>query len=61
MSDGLKMKYFVVKPRGDDEYAHASRAALLAYASAIQHTSPQLAEDLREWVALECPEGPVPK
>lgn len=30
--DGLMMKYFVLKPRGNDAYAAASRAAMHAYA-----------------------------
>lgn len=31
--DGLKMKYFVLKPAGDDAYAKASRAAMNRYAT----------------------------
>ncbi len=48
---GLEMKYFVLKPAGgfEDPYAKASRAALKAYASAIEDENNQLAHDLRIW------------
>lgn len=51
--DGLQMKYFVLKPRGSDPYAYASRAALVAYAEAIRSENSELARDLREWVLQE--------
>ncbi len=38
-TDGLKTKYFVLKPNGTDPYAIASRAAITAYAESI-HTLP---------------------
>lgn len=50
---GIEMKYFVLKPRGSDSYAAASRAALLAYASGIEGENPELAADLRDWAARE--------
>ena len=52
---GLKMKYFVLKPRGDfhDPYAKASRAALKAYAKAIEDENPELAHDLYTWEIKE--------
>lgn len=34
----LRMKYFVLKPRGGSPHAHASREAILAYARAIEST-----------------------
>ena len=46
---GLLMKYFVLKPEGDDAYAQASRKALRAYAGMIITENPDLADDLREW------------
>lgn len=49
---GLKMKYFVLKPRGhlpDDPYAKASRMALRAYARTIEEVDEDLAKDLYEW------------
>ena len=51
MSDGLQMKYFVIKPKGGfrDPYAKASRAALKAYAEAILEENPQLYGDLEKW------------
>jgi hypothetical protein len=46
---GLKMKYFVLKPEGNDEYAKASRKAMFVYASSIQLFNPELADDLFKW------------
>lgn len=51
---GLLMKYFVLKPTGDDAYAQASRAALEAYENAIRQENPEMAEDLRLWRARCC-------
>lgn len=48
---GLRMKYFVLKPSGSDAYARASRAAMLSYASCIEEVDPQLAAELRDWLA----------
>lgn len=47
------MKYFVLKPKGKDQYAVASRKALLAYADIISSENPTLATDLRDWVNKE--------
>lgn len=47
---GLKMKYFVLKPDGDDQYAEASRDAIIAYARCIDDYNSELAEDLYYWV-----------
>ncbi len=49
--EGLQMKYFVLKPGGDDVYAKASRKALIAYAEAIKLTNYDLADDLMVWVS----------
>lgn len=46
---GLIMKYFVLKPKGDDPYAIASRCAMWAYADAIIEENPKLAADLLAW------------
>jgi len=51
--DGLLMKYFVLKPNGKDAYAQASRAAMRAYANAIEAVNLELADSLQEWVQLE--------
>ena len=51
--DGLVMKYFVLKPRGDDIYARASRAAMMHYARLIQSDNPVFAAELREWADSE--------
>jgi len=47
---GLQMKYFVLKPTGEDLYAGASRLAMLEYARVIEPENPELAKELREWV-----------
>lgn len=48
---GLKLKYFVINPSSSDEnFAAASRAALLAFANEIADTDKELANDLRNWV-----------
>lgn len=51
--DGLLMKYFVLKPHGDDRYALASRVAMRAYARIIAQENPALAADLHEWAGRE--------
>jgi hypothetical protein len=53
MSDGLKMKYFVLKPEGTDDYARASRAAMMTYADFIVTKNPELTEELRAWAGRE--------
>jgi hypothetical protein len=55
MSDGLQMKYFVLKPKGNDPYHAASRAAMVAYAEAIRSTNLELCDDLLKWVIRETP------
>ena len=47
---GLDMKYFVLKPKGTDIYAVASREAMLAYARSLRLGNPTLATQLIEWV-----------
>lgn len=49
----LMMKYFVLKPRGMDWHATASRDALVAYAKAIKGHEPELAQELLDWVKKE--------
>lgn len=51
--DGLQMKYFVLKPKGDDAYAIASRKAMLAYSKVIEETNPVLAQELKIWATRE--------
>ena len=54
--EGLKMKYFVIKPRNktpDDIYAAASRRAMRAYANHIEDHNPHFADDLRKWATEE--------
>jgi hypothetical protein len=53
---GLKMKYFVCRPRSkdpNDVYADASREALRAYARVIGLHDRELSDDLRIWVVNE--------
>ncbi len=47
------MKYFVLKPKGKDKYAEASRRAMRLYAFYIQTENPELAKELREWADKE--------
>ena len=56
---GLQMKYFVLKPKGDDAYATASRGAMVRYALLIKDTNPELAAQLNEWAAQEGAEAYV--
>ena len=51
--DGLQMKYFVLKPRGKDIYARASRRAMRAYAALIESANEQFANELRAWADVE--------
>ena len=56
ITEGLKMKYFVLKPKAktmNDDYAKASRKAMLTFASYIKEVNPTLAQDLEAWVAQE--------
>lgn len=49
----LEMKYFVLKPRGTDAYAIASRRALRGYAISISSENEELAVELLEWIDRE--------
>jgi hypothetical protein len=53
MNDGLMMKYFVLKPNGNDAYAEASRAAMEVYADIIEDENPTMADNLRDWIDKE--------
>ena len=53
INKGLLMKYFVLKPNGNNIYAKASREAMLRYAGIVQIINPNLADDLVEWVEKE--------
>lgn len=61
MSNGLQMKYFVLKPKGMDIYAKASRAAMVAYADTIAEKNPDLSEDLFDWVERTEAESKIKK
>lgn len=50
---GLEMKYFILKPKGTNEYAKASRAAMRRYARVISSTNEELAKELLEWAERE--------
>ena len=49
----LEMKYFVLKPRGKDVYAIASRNAMMAYASTLEEEDPTFGKELRAWARDE--------
>ena len=50
---GLEMKYFNLKPKGNNVYAYASRAAMLTYAEEIAEENRDLSMNLIKWVADE--------
>jgi hypothetical protein len=50
---GLEMKYFVLKPKGSNAYAAASRTAMNAYARAIKYENPSLSRELLAWAEDE--------
>lgn len=52
----IDLKYFVLKPRSKhhrDQYASASRNAMLAYSDSIKRVNPKMADELLVWVAQE--------
>jgi hypothetical protein len=51
--DGLLLKYFVLKPKGSDAHAAASRAAMRTYARMIRTENVSLSDDLRQWADRE--------
>ena len=55
-NQGLLMKYFVLKPKGNDIYAEASRKAMRAYAAHIIGENEQFANELRAWADGETSE-----
>lgn len=52
-TQGLQMKYFVLKPKGEGPYAKASRAAMRQYARLIRQENPDLHDELLEWADKE--------
>ena len=57
----LRMKYFVLKPKGNDAYANASRIAMAAYAKAINDENPKLKQELVDWIFEETSQCPPPE
>lgn len=51
--NGLQMKYFVLKPKGTDWYAQASREAMQTFADSCRDENPDLADDLELWISNE--------
>lgn len=51
----LYMKYFVLKPGGNDAHAKASREAMLRYAEVLceHNISPRFADGIRAWAMRE--------
>ena len=45
----MNLKYFVLKPGGDDAYARASRTAMRVFAAEIEQDNFQLAADVKQW------------
>lgn len=50
---GLELRYFVLKPKGSDDFAWASRMAMRTFAEHIKMSQPALAEDLITWAQAE--------
>lgn len=50
---GLELRYFVLKPKGSDDFAWASRMAMRTFAEYIKMSQPELAEDLITWADTE--------
>jgi len=57
--DGLKMKYFVLKPRGNDIFAAASRKAMRAYSRHIGDVDEIFADELMDWANDEAKKAGV--
>lgn len=65
----LQMKYFVLKPKGVDAFARASRRAMFAYCSSLLRSAEDeadqekrgeylnLADDMWKWASNEMIEG----
>jgi len=53
----IDLKYYVLKPKGSDPYAAASRAAMRQFAVSIEPVNPKLAEELFRWAAQEADEA----
>lgn len=53
--EGLILKYFVLKPKGTDVYAKASRKAMRTYAFEIMDENPAFAHDILDWADRETP------
>jgi hypothetical protein len=51
--DGLQLKYFILKPRGNSLHAIASRAAMRAYAECIVAVNPKFAREVEAWASKE--------
>lgn len=49
----MELKYFVLKPKGLDIHAMASRAALKTYAMILQAEDPKMALEMRNWANNE--------
>lgn len=50
---GMQFKYFVLKPKGTDIYAQASRKAMRVYANMIYKHNEELSNDLKLWADSE--------
>jgi hypothetical protein len=51
--EGLKLKYFVLKPAGTTLHAYACREAMRVYANVIEQENPVFAKEIMEWVDHE--------
>ena len=58
---GFKVKYFVLKPKGQDQFAIASRAAMRTFAQSMHGHDNELANYVKAWAESETPDAPTTK
>ena len=50
---GLLLKYYVLKPKGNDQFAVASRAAMRTFAQSMHGHNNELSADVKAWAEKE--------
>ena len=54
---GFKVKYFVLKPKGTDQFAKASRAAMRTFAQSMHGHDNELSDYVKAWAESETPDN----
>ena len=54
---GFLIKYFVLKPKGKDQFAIASRAAMRTFAQSMHGHDNELADYVKAWAESETPDN----